>query len=236
MRNFILTTAAGITLLLGIVGSTPLMSYVSTGWDKVKNVVSRRVPIDFELDRARKLLVGTESDVRNNYEMIAKQEKELVRLEEKIAGISQRTDEYGAELRQMKESGATNGQMVVKFTSLKRNNSMLENLSNLKEAKTNNLAALKAKHEEMVGAREQLKVEIENLEARWNLAQANKETNIELDTSNLNAVRELVDSLDVRIAAEEQMSETDIPAVINSEEMPSASIEEVEAFLASDQK
>ena len=231
MRNTILTILAGASLACGIFGATPTLSYISTGWTALREKVTRQIPINFEIERAKDLLASTADEVKTNIELIAKSEKELSRLDERIVSLSESAAARDGELRELKEAGGTKGQLVVKFASLKRQNRELVNLNQIKEAKAKNLEALKLKLDDIISTREQLAIEIQNLETRYTLVQTNSELNVELDDSSLNDLRQLVDNLDARIAAEEQ---TTIIAEIDVEtdDVQEVSAEEVEAYLA----
>ena len=77
-------------LLMGILFGRDAVSYVSTSAGWVKQSVTDSVPVEFQIERARKMIDDLEPEVRRNKHLIVKEEVALERLSEQVAGLDRR--------------------------------------------------------------------------------------------------------------------------------------------------
>src|SRR5690606_39815140 len=85
--------------------TTLFRSYLGTSWGRMKSSVKDSVPVEFEIERARKMVKDLLPDIRHNMHVIAKEEVEVARLERQIAdaeeklAVSKRSEEHTSELQ-----------------------------------------------------------------------------------------------------------------------------------------
>src|SRR5687767_10556632 len=84
--------AVAALLLMGFFFGRDAWSYVSTSAGWLQDSVRDSVPIDFEIERARKLVRDLVPDIRANMHVIAKEEVEVGRLEHQIADAAQKLE------------------------------------------------------------------------------------------------------------------------------------------------
>lgn len=75
----IATVAGGAVVVLGLMG-TGLWSYLQTAGQRAVATVKENVPIDFEIDRARRMVGNLVPEIRRTMQIIAQEEVEAERL------------------------------------------------------------------------------------------------------------------------------------------------------------
>ena len=79
------------TVGLGLLGmfffGRSAASYVSTSWARLTDSVEQSVPVEFQIDRARKMVKDLVPDIQRNMHVIAKEEVEVDQLEQQIADV-----------------------------------------------------------------------------------------------------------------------------------------------------
>lgn len=83
IKKGILGAALGAGALYLAFG-TSAPSYVKTAFHKVRHNVKASVPVQFEIDRARELIAGLEPSIRDNIELLARQEEDVKILDAEI--------------------------------------------------------------------------------------------------------------------------------------------------------
>ena len=224
-------------VLIGIGGATVLgmlfvgsdaLSYITTGASRVKDSVKNSVPIEFEIDRARKMVRDLVPDIRRNMHVIAKEEVEVARLEEQIENAEAKlSKEKGDVLRlkndlsESREYYTYNGRsytvqqvkhdLANRFARYKTNDATLESLRQIREARAQSLAAARQKLEGMLASKRQLEVEVENLEARLKMVEvAQTSSEFNFDDSRLGRAKELVSELKTRLQVAERLANSDV--------------------------
>ena len=86
-------------------------SYLSTTVSRVHDSVKSAVPLDFELDRARKETSRITPEVRKNMHLIASEEVKIEQLEKRILGMEDKLSQDQTDILRLKsdlESGTGN--------------------------------------------------------------------------------------------------------------------------------
>src|SRR3954470_12526205 len=73
-------------------------SYLSTSFGWVKDSVKSQVPVEFEIERARRMVKDLVPDIRKNMHVIAQEEVEIERLDKQITKTASTMDRDKAEI------------------------------------------------------------------------------------------------------------------------------------------
>jgi hypothetical protein len=223
------TYIAGATLLaMGFLFGRDAISYVTTSAGWVKNSVKDSVPVEFEIQRARNLLSSLEPEIRTNMQAIAREEVHVERLSKQVTKLSERQLRDREELVRLKSDLSeghsayfyagrryTDGQVRVDLASrlnrAKTNDATLISLDKVMLARNRSLSAARQKLEQMLSAKRQLVVDIQNLEAQLkmvNVAKAASE--FQFDDSRLARTEKLISDIRTRLEVEERMLDVQI--------------------------
>ncbi len=219
---------AGVALVLGIfVFGAGALSYVRTSAGYVKDSVRDAVPMEFQIQRARHEIENLVPEVRKNTYVIAKEEVEVQRLEEQVAEAKKGLKKDKGEIMRLntdlgtgegvfRYAGVSYSASEVKidlanrFKRYQTNEATLASLRQILVARQQSLGAARQKLEGMMAAKRQLKVEVENLEARLQMIAATKASSkYQFDDSRLGRVKELVSNLRTRLDVAERMVNAD---------------------------
>lgn len=251
MTKKILMVTGGVVLAGLLVFGTGLLSYVRTTAHVAKETLEDNVPIDFQIERARQLIRDLEPEIRKNMHVIAKEEVEIARLEKQITEAEGGLVQDKTQILRLKTDLA-NDQPVYeyagksftveqvrldlanRFERYKTADATLASLQEIHAARESSLDSARKKLTEMMAARRQLEVEVENLEARLkSIEVAKAANNLEFDDSRLGRAKELVSDLKARLEVTEKLvqSEGYNPGEIPLDE-PSTSniVDEVTAY------
>ena len=227
IKRAILGSGLAFVLALVFFGRDAL-SYVRTSVGCVKESVHNSVPIEFQIERARRMIKDLEPEVRKNMHLIAKEEVEVEKLQKHVADLDARLEKEEAELKKLHadvKSGKTafeyggrkytaeqvRADLASRFDRLKTGQATLKSLREICSARTRGLDASRQKLEGMLAARRQLKVDVENLEARLQMVAAAKTTsNYQFDDSRLGRVKELVSNLRNRLEVAEKLVNAEV--------------------------
>lgn len=255
IKRAILGTGIALVLTLVFVGRDA-WSYVRTSLGYVKDSVHDSVPIAFQIERARQMIKDLEPEVRKNMHLIAKEEVEVERLQKQVADLEARLAKEEEGLKKLHadaKSGKTSfeyggrkysldevrADMSCRFERLKTGQATLKSLREIATARSKSLAAARQKLEGMLAARRQLKVDVENLEARVEMiAAAQTTSDYSFDDSQLGRVKGLVNDLRTRLDVTERLvgSEAtfhdEIPV---TQPAPANIVDQIGAYLAKPQ-
>lgn len=213
--------------VMGLLFGRDAASYVKTSAGLVKDSVKDAVPLEFEIERARKMIVSLKPEIERNMRTIAREEVEVERLERQVERTAQRLQKGEANLAKLMvdaESGRTHFtygtrtytidhvklDMTNRLAQATTTKHTLESLDKILGARKRGLDAARVKLEQMLAAKQQLGVEIENLEARRRLnavAQAAEMT--VFDESKLARLQELITDIETRINVDERLINVD---------------------------
>ncbi len=218
---------SGVLLLLTLLFGRDACSYVATtvGW--MKDSVRESVPVDFEIERARKMIVNLEPEIRRNMHLIAKEEVEIERLEKQVKNLENTLKKDQTELLTLRthlESGKgsfyhagfrysaaeVRSDLANRFARFKTKDETSANLRKVLRARQFGLEAARQKLEEMLAAKRSLIVEVENLEARQKMVEvAQTASDFNFDDSRLARTKELITRIETRIQVEERLVDVD---------------------------
>ncbi|HUY88320.1 MAG TPA: hypothetical protein VMV10_06275 [Pirellulales bacterium] len=226
VKKVIIASAGAGALCLAIFGREAV-SYVGTtaGWfqDSIKN----SVPVEFEIDRARRMVQDLVPDIRKNMHLIAQEEVEVERLDNKIAEAESRQGKDRGDMMRLKADLATGkdlfqyagrsysvGQVKIdlanRFERYKTHDATLASLKEMHQARQRSLEAARQKLEGMLVAKRQLEVDVEHLEARLKMVEAAQTTSdYKFDDSQLSRAKELVTDLRTRLEVAEKLVNAD---------------------------
>ena len=101
LRKLVVTVAA-IAVLGGFFFGRDAYSYVATAAGWVKDSVRNSVPVEFEIERARKLVKELVPDIRRNMHVIAQEEVEVERADKQIEELDSRLEGERGEMLRLK--------------------------------------------------------------------------------------------------------------------------------------
>jgi chromosome segregation ATPase len=231
------------------------VSYVGTSAGWLKQSVKDSVPIEFEIERARKMVKDLVPDIRKNMHVIAQEEVEVEKLDAQIALAEKKLGKDRTELVRLKTdlsnasgtfhyAGRSYSTDQVKtdlshrFERFKTSDATLASLKEIHSARERSLSAARAKLEGMLAAKRQLEVDVENLEARLKMVEVAQTTsNYSFDDSQLGRAKELISDLRTRLNVAERMITTEgqfsdeIPL---DEAAPDDIVDQVSEYLSGD--
>jgi len=216
MIKKVLFVVAGVAIVGALLFGRDAISYVTTTAGCVKDSVRDSFPIEFQIERARRMLNDLEPEIKRNLHAIAEEEVELERLQKRITEAEANLDRQKenvlrlkTDLAQGKEAFTYAGReftadevradLAHRFERYKTNEATLKTLHETYSARERSLTATRQKFEGTLAAKRQLEVEVENLMARQQqIAAAQTTSEYNLDDSKLARVKELISDLRTR--------------------------------------
>jgi hypothetical protein len=214
----------GIALLLMLLCfGRSTYSYLTTTLSRVHDSVKSAVPIDFELDRARKEASRIIPEVRRNMHVIASEEVKIEQLEKRIKVMEEKLVQDQKDIMHLKadlESGISNfiysgvtftakevkRDLEDRFEEFTLDEETLKNLVKLLKSRDGSLRVARERLAEMQAVQRKLVVEIDNLEARNKMVTVAKASSeVSFDDSQLSRTRELLNAIESRIRADEKL-------------------------------
>ena len=228
MIRRVLIGGSATLLLIGLLFGRDAVSYVRTSAGWVKTSVADSVPVEFQIERAKKMIDDLEPEVRRNKHLIVREEVALEGLAAQVQKLeSKQSREKENLLRLQAEVTGDEPQVVLagrtytvaqvkrdmtnRFARYKTNDETLFNLRRVLAARQKSLEAAHNELEQMLVSRGQLLAEVEKLEARQKMvsvAEAASEFN--LDTSVLARANQLIRDVECRLDVSERMLDADI--------------------------
>lgn len=224
MLKRVIWAGSGATVLAMLLfGGHEAVSYVRTSAGWVKDSVKNNVPIEFEIERARRMVKDLVPDIRKNMQVIATEEVEVDQLAKKIATAEDRLGKQRTELMKLKDDLAANKcsyryagrnysaeqvklDMANRFERYKTNDATLGSLKEMHLARQRSLDAARQKLEGMLAARRQIEVDVEQLEARLKMVEAAQTTSdYAFDDTQLSRAKDLVSNLRTRLEVAEKL-------------------------------
>jgi hypothetical protein len=218
-----LVTVGGLALLSVLFFGRDAASYAYTSFGWVKDSVKSQFPVEFEIERARRMVKALVPDIQRNMHVIAQEEVEIERLDKEIAKTEATMAKEKAEIMRLKAdldtaqpvyhyAGRSYPIQQVKldlanrFERYKTHDATLGSLRDVMMARRTSLDAARQKLEGMQVAKRQLEVDVENLEAKYKVlqvAQTTSECNI--DDSQLGRVKDLIAQVRTRLTVAERL-------------------------------
>ncbi len=222
-----LIVGAGLVLVLGLLFGRNGWSYVSTTMGQLQQTVKDSVPIEFELERARKMIKDLDPEIRNNMHLIAKEEVEVEKLHQQVTGAETNLVKDRDAIMRLKgdmDSGTetfvyvgrtytakqVQADLANRFERFKTNEGTTDKLQKILRARESGLVAAREKLEGMLAAKRQLEVDVENLEARLKMVEVAQTTSdFNFDDSQLSRTKDLIRDIQTRIDVAEKLVNAD---------------------------
>lgn len=223
LRKTLLMTA-GAALAAGLFFGRDAVSYVSTSFGWMRQTVKNSVPVDFEIERARKMIRDLDPEIRSNMHVIAKEEVEVARLKEQLNGVGRQVEKERKEIVRLQSDLKGGGSSFVysgqayttrqvetdlarRFDRFKTKEATADKLRKILEAREAALAAANDKLKGMLAAKQQLEVEVENLRARVEMVRVAETTShFNFDDSHLARTRAAIEEIGARIDVAEKLA------------------------------
>lgn len=214
--------------VLGVIGAASLVgtgawSYVKTGYHTASESVRDSVPIEWEIKRARQMIDDLKPEIAQNLQVVAREEVMVQRLAEEIQTKETQLAKSRDDILRLKgdlESGSvrfvyagrsyTENQvrddLANRFKQFQVHEATTNKLTQVLTARERNLDGARRKLDEMLSAKRELEVEVENLQARLTMVEVAQTSNpVTLDDSQLSNTRQLLDDIRTRIDVAEKM-------------------------------
>lgn len=222
LKKFIVIGMLGVVSAATVAG-TGAWSYVKTGVHTAHDSVRNSVPVEWEIQRARQMIDELEPEIHNNMLTVTRERIEVKKLAEQIAEKDELLAKSRNDIMRMKndlESGSVKfvyarrtysaGQVKEdldrRFAQYKAHEATTDKLVKILTAREKNLNAATQKLDEMLSAKRELEVSIEDLQARLTLVGvAETSSHLSLDDSLLSNTRQLLDDISTKIEVKEQL-------------------------------
>ena len=222
IKKAIVTTLAVMfagTFLFG----RDVRSYLHTTAHSVRDAVKREVPIEFEVQRARKMVEQLVPDIRQCMHVVAEQQVELEHLRGKIASTDTGLEEQRLAIFSLREELASGGERFVfagrtysaddvqrdltrRFDRFQLAENSLKQDRQILAAREKALQANQDKLATMLTAKGELEVQLEQLTARMKAVQAAETVSeLAIDESALTRAQTLIRELNKQLDVKEQL-------------------------------
>ena len=216
--------ATGVLTLGGLlIFGTDVLSYATTAGRRVQRSVKNQVPMEFEIDRARKMVAALVPDIHANMHTIAQEEVEVERLQNAISKADNRLEGERSKIVTLRHDlSGGNGtfryaghsfttkqvkeDLARRFERYKTVAATLASKRQMLSARESSLASAREKLDGLVAAKRDLEVKVENLQARLKMVEAAQTTSqIQFDDSRLARARKLVGDLQTRLSVAQRL-------------------------------
>jgi chromosome segregation ATPase len=229
-----IVTVGAVTLLSLLFFGRDAASYVGTSFGWVRDSVKSQVPVEFQIERARRMVKNLVPDIRRNMHVIAQEEVEVERLDKEIAKTETTMARNKGEIMRLKTdlakdqsvyryAGRSYSPQRVKvdlanrFARYQTHDATLASLRDIMLARRTSLDAAREKLAKMMVAKRDLEVEVVNLEAKFKLVQVAQTTcEFNIDDSQLGRVKDLIAEVRARLNVAERLanSPADLDGII----------------------
>lgn len=226
------------------------------GWfGDVEQAARDAVPIEASLKEARDMLSQTTPVIHQHRRTIAQREVELERLQQRVTEFEQKLAKDKQEILTLRDD-LQKGQQYVRYGTrsysadeikqdlarrlerYKTNESTLASLKQVVEARQQALNAARQKLDNMLAARQQLEVEIENQQARLEMVRAAQAVGeYHLDDSQLSRLKQLVADIEMRVQVAAKLADEEADAYVEipvGEPVPDDIVDEVTRYFGGD--
>jgi hypothetical protein len=241
IKKMLVGTAVAAVLGTFVFGRD-VFSYVTTWGSSMREAVKSEVPLDFEMDRAREMVEDLVPDIRSCMTVIAEQQVDIDHLDKEIGRKEQALDEQKTmilTLRQDLSSGnstfvyasrrySTNDvkdDLARRFSRFKMAEETLERDRQILAARKKSVLANQNKLDAMMKSKQELEVQIVQLDARLKTVQAAESvTALEIDDSQLARAKKLIAGLNRQLHVKEKLLDAEgkftnlIPVDLESQE------------------
>jgi hypothetical protein len=199
------------------------LSYVRAGCHNVRSAVKAEVPIEFEIERARTMVDQLVPDIRQCMHVVAEQQVDIEQLQftlnqkqtdigkQKDAILALRTDLGSGKsafiyARHSYTAGDVKRDLASRFERFKAAEEMLTADRKILSAREQTLVANREKLENMMQAKKELEVKLEQLQARVQTVRAAETiSQLAIDDSTLSHARKLIVDLNKQLDVKQKM-------------------------------
>ncbi|MFM9965900.1 MAG: hypothetical protein ACKV2Q_32360 [Planctomycetaceae bacterium] len=218
---------AALGVLTSFVFGRDVWSYARTWSNSVRDTVKSEVPVEFEVARAREMVENLVPDIRNCMHVIAEQEvdveqltAEMARKQAELATQKDAIQWRGSELKSGQTSfvyaGQTysaeqvRGDLAKRFERFKIAEETVKREQQVLDARQAALTANREKLDNMLAAKTDLELQLEQLQARLKAVQAAETiSTVSIDDSELTRAKKLIRDLNKQIDVREKVMATD---------------------------
>jgi len=223
-----LFVGGGLLLLLVLLfGGRTMWSYVATVGQQAKEAVADKVPVEFQLDRARNMIKGLEPEIINHKRDIALEEGRVADLEDQIELDEGKLAKRWSDIEHMRAdlskgettftyaSGTYTAKQVeadlaIKFDHYTTSESTVEQNRKVLEIRKKTLTAAQEKLKALIAAKGKLELQVEELEAKLKMVEvAQTASELNIDDSQLAKTRDLLDEIEARIDVDARLVNAD---------------------------
>jgi len=209
--------------------------YLSTSAARVHDSMRESVPIEYDIAAAEDMIEDLVPDIRQNMKVIAKEEVEVDRLEQRIGALEERLAKRREDVLRLKADLAKGERtyryaghvyaaddvredLANRFERYKVEGTTLENLKKMHQARLGSLEAARKKLAGMMQAKEKLQADLKGMEARLKMLEVAQTTGeFTFDDSKLARTKELMDDIHGRLAVLEKLA---APEPVVTSEIP----------------
>ena len=252
MFKKLLILTLGVVLVLGLLFGRRAVDYVSKAVGDVRESINGKVPVEYELDGIRGDVEDLKTEIHDAMHKVARESVDLDGLKEEIDAKEQLVSKLTYDVQRLNgiaKSGETfvahNGDhfgteqvktdLGLRFERLKTEKSTLGQLKQLHAVREKTLNATRQKMDKMMARKQQMEVDIANLESIHRLNEVAKVTSkLEIDDSPFNQASERIQDLKTRLQVERKILNVDVTAEVRIPlDAPQSQdiTEEVDAFL-----
>ncbi len=214
----------GLLLVGGLLFGGKVIPYVQTAFQKVKASAQDSVPVSFQLDAAKAQLKKIDPEIKQMVWQIAKEKAQVKKL---AANLEKQDSDITSErqkmltLRNHVSSGekfyvGTNGKAYTnerveselrqRFTRFQIAEKTLDKSTQILALRESSLDSALEQLNEAKSQQRELEIQIENLTARHRMNEvATTASQINIDNSQLSKTRQMLEDIDARLSAEEEM-------------------------------
>ncbi len=227
MIKKMMMAGGALALLSSLTFGLPLFSYARCGVSWLQESANDAMPLEWELKRARQMIADLKPEIEVNAKRIAREKVDFAKLEKQLDQTNERLAKTQSDIERLSEdlrsenevysyggrtytSAQVQSDLGNRFKRFKTRRATAEKLGQMLSAREASLHAAQERMEAMLGAKSQLEVEVENLQARVGaLRVAQTSSQLNLDDSQLARTRDLLDEIATRIDVEEETMSID---------------------------
>lgn len=218
---------AALSALATWVFGRDVVSYAKTWGGSVRQAVKREVPVEFEVARARELVENLIPEIHTCMHVIAEQEVDVEHLTEEIGRkeselasqkeviLSRQTDLKSGQASysyagQSYSAEQVRQDLAKRFDRFKVAEETVKKEKQVLEARQKALAANRDKLDNMLAAKTDLELQLEQLEARMKVVQAAETVStVSIDDSELSRAKKLIRELNKQLDVKEKVLAAD---------------------------
>ncbi len=227
MFKKLIVSVLAVTLVAGMLFGSNAMSYLTTSCERVSDTVENSIPLEFQIDRARRMVRDLEPEVRRSMHVIAKEEVEVENLDNRISVSEERAEKDKSEIMRL-QSDLQTGKSVFRyagrrysssevkqdlsrrFIRFKTTDATMASLRDMRDARQRNLDAARQKLATMMSSQRQMLVEVENLEAKLKLVEvAQASSDLQFDDSQLARAKGLMADIRAKLDVASKLANAD---------------------------